>query len=157
MNALRQLQEPDAPTQNALAAYPRPTDDELWMAGMREQNALHSKYAKPGPYATALSPQDEVAFRQWVSANRVPFNPNDQVSDYDMRGYWRDVAASGGSQTRVNPNDHQMHFPDTYKTPHHRSFSAESRYATDGAPSWVNDHQLALPDGKIVFDERARR
>lgn len=143
---------------NALTGreYPRPSDDETWMAGMREQATLHQPYTAPGWQMTTLPPDQEAQFRQWLSANQVPFNPNDQVADYDMRGYWRDIAASGGTQTQVNPNDHQLHFPDTYKTPYHRSFSAESRNAAPGAPNWINDHQLALPSGKVIFDERPR-
>lgn len=112
------------------------------------------KYAKPGGFVTALPPDQERAFRQWVAANKVPFQPDDQASDYDMRGYWRDVASQGTSETAVNPNDHQVHYPDTYKTPYHQSFSAESMYALPTAPVWINDHQLADPQtGAVIFDE----
>lgn len=136
--------------------YPRPSEDDVWMSGMREQAGLHRPYTAPGAAATTLEPQDEAAFRQWVATNGVPFNLNDPIADYDMRGYWRDIAAQGGNQTAVNPNDHQMHFPDTYKTQYHRSFSAESRNATSQAPRWNARDQLVRPDGKVTFDERAR-
>lgn len=135
--------------------YPRPTEDQAWMAGMREQATLHQPYSRPGPYVTALEPQDEAAFRAWVQASGVPFNPADPVADYDMRGYWRDVVVPGGGATQVNPNDGRLHYPDTYKTPYHRSFSAESQYATPEAPRWIEGDRLQRPDGKIVFDERA--
>lgn len=113
-------------------------------------------YAKPSQtYMTPLPPAQEQAFRQWVAQNRVPFDPNQPVADYDMRGYWRDIASQGQSQTAINPNDNRMHFPDTYKTPYHQSFSGESQYAKPGGPIWINDHQLADPrTGQIIFDER---
>lgn len=152
-NALRRSSA--QPIGNALTGrtYAQPSEDEVWLAGMREQAALHAPYAKAGPYTTTLSPAEEAQFREWVAANRIPFNPNDPVADYDMRGYWRDGQQGG---TSININDGRPHYPDTYKTPYHRSFSAESRYAAPGAPTWINDHQLALPSGKVIFDERAR-
>lgn len=108
-------------------------------------------------YTTQLSPPEEQAFRSWVTQNRVPFNPVEPTQDYDMRGYWKSVAAQGGNQTAINPNDHQLHFPDTFKTPYHQSFSNESMYALPTAPRWVNDYQLVDPaTGTVVFDERRR-
>jgi hypothetical protein len=67
-----------------------------------------------------------------------------------MRGFWQ----SGGGGTAVNPNDNMLHFPDTYKTPYHQSFSAESQWALPNAPTWNSQDQLVTPDGRIVFDER---
>lgn len=137
--------------------YPRASEDDVWMAQMRERRGRNAPYAQAGPYETTLAPDEEAAFRQWLIANKVPFNPTDKVADYDMRGYYRDIASGGGNETAVNPNDHHLHFPDTYKTPYHQSFSAESRYAKPNAPVWINDHQLADPaTGRVVFDERAR-
>jgi hypothetical protein len=135
--------------------YAMPSEDDEWMASMREQAGLHRPYTAPGRGTTKLSPPEEAAFRQWVATNRVPFNPDDPVADYDMRAYWRDVAARGGAGTAVNPNDHRLHFPDAYKTPYHQSFSAESIYATPQAPHWISGDRLQRPDGKIVFDEPA--
>lgn len=127
-----------------------------WQHRMNQNYIKYQKYAKPGTnnYQTALPDDQEQQFRSWVKQNRVPFNPADPVADYDMRGYWKDIASKGQSETAINPNDHQMHFPDTYKTPYHNSFSGESQYALPGGPSWVNDHQLAAPDGSILYDER---
>lgn len=116
-----------------------------------ERNA---PYAQPGPYQTQLSPRDEAEFTHWVQANRVPFDPTEDVQDYDMRGYWKDVASRGVNQTAKNQTDGLMHFPDTYKTPFHVSFSSESKYARPDAPSWVNDTQLMDRDGNVVRDER---
>lgn len=127
-----------------MAPSPRPYDRNRAFAQRRDS------------YQTALSAPEETAFRAWVASAKVPFNPNQTDADYDMRGYWKDVASKGKSQTVMNGNDHRMHFPDTYKTPFHQSFSAESRYAAPGAPRWANDHQLVDPKtGRIVFDERA--
>lgn len=133
-------------------------EDAAWRAKLDTNFARNKQWAKPDPggYQTPLDPRQEADFRTWLQSNKVPFNPNDPRTDYDMRGYWKDVAAGGATQTAVNPNDHQLHFPDTYKTPYHKSFSAESRYAQPNAPAWINDHQLADPrTGQVLFDERA--
>lgn len=130
-----------------------------WQTKYNANFNRNRSYAAPDVegYQTALPADQEQAFRLWVQQNGVPFNPDQPVQDYDMRGYWRDVAAAGGSETAVNPNDHRLHFPDTYKTPYHQSFSGESKYALPGGPTWINDHQLADPrTGQILFDERAR-
>jgi hypothetical protein len=111
-------------------------------------------HATPGPWTTPLKGASEGLFRTWLAANRVPFDPDEAAPDYDMRGYWKDVASNGVDQTAVNPNDQRVHYPDTYKTPYHESFSSESRYALPSAPSWINDHQLADQDGNVVYDER---
>lgn len=108
-------------------------------------------------YFTTLPSADEQTFRQWVTANKVPFDPESKTADYDMRGYWKDVASRGTDARKKNPNDNKMHFPDTYKTPYHKSFSSESHHADPSkAPRWNNKDQLVTPDGKVVFDERAK-
>lgn len=113
--------------------------------------------AKPGPYVTQLSPQQEAQFQQWVKANRIPWR-DESRADYDMRGYWQKYILTGkGAQGGVNPNDRQWHFTDEFKTPYHHSFSGESRYALPNAPHWINDHQLADSQGRIVWDERKRQ
>jgi hypothetical protein len=134
-------------------------DDKAWLAGMMANLTRNAPYAKPSDsYQTPLEPPEEGAFRTWVQKNGVPFNPDDQVTDYDMRGYWRSLQRGADAGTAVNPNDGQLHYPDTYKTPYHQSFSAESIYAKPNAPVWINDHQLADPKtGKVIFDERSGR
>lgn len=107
---------------------------------------------------TPLSLADELQFRQWVQQNKVPFDPNTPgPTDYDMRGYWQGLQNGNpmARPTEINPNDNQPHYTDYYKTPLHRSFSAGSQWAGPGAPDWVNDHQLAAPSGRILFDEKA--
>ena len=131
-----------------------PSKDD-WQGNYNANFAKNQQYAVPDKtYQTDLKPADEQAFRDWVAQNKVPFNPNEPTQDYDMRGYWKDIASQGNNETAINPNDQQLHFPDTYKTPYHQSFSGESKYAKPGGPVWINDHQLADPrTGAILFDE----
>lgn len=131
-----------------------PPDDQ-WAQDMSATYARNAKYALSHPsYQTRLSSREDMMFRQWLAEHRVPFNPDDPIADYDMRGYWKDVARGGGDRTSVNENDGRLHFPDTYKTPYHHSFSSESIYARPSAPSWINDYQLADENGDVVWDER---
>lgn len=117
--------------------------------------------AKAGPYSTPLPLMDEMKFQQWVKQNRIPVDDS-RTSDYDMRGFWK-AAQSGDrrASTSINPSDNQIHFPDTWKTPYHKSFSAESKYAKENAPKWVGDDARgwALVDrvGNIIQDERIKR
>lgn len=126
--------------------------------------ARNMKYAMPAPvmqggYLTKLSPLDEMAFKQWVAANNVPFDPSPEA-DYDMRGFFKALMTGDPrAKTGMNANDGQLHFTDFFKTPNHKSFSAESKYAKPnaGAPSWNESDQLVTPGGRIVFDERAEQ
>lgn len=114
------------------------------------------RYAQPGPYQTPLSPEEEARFRYWIQANRVPFNPNNLASDYDMRGFWKALQAGDPrATTAINPVDQRMHFPDVWKTPYHQSFSNQSQYALPNAPHWNDQDQLIDANGNVVFDERA--
>lgn len=109
--------------------------------------------AKLGPYRTTLSPLEEMQFQDWVRTNKVPFDDS-PTSDYDMRGFYR-AAISGdpNAQTSRSAFDNRMHFPDTYKTPYHATFSRESQYALPDAPSWSGD-RLLDKSGSVVADER---
>lgn len=97
-----------------------------------------------------LNPQQEAAFEAWARQNHAPVTP-----DYDMRAFW----LHGAQGSQVNANDGMMHFPDTYKTPLHQSFSGESIFANPKAhpPMWNELDQLVTPDGRVLFDERAAR
>lgn len=97
--------------------------------------------AKPGPYKTALPMLDELKFQNWVKQNKVPFDDGPK-SDYDMRGFYKDMQ-SGKLATGLGP-DGTIHYPDTYKTPYHKTFSNESIYATPNAPHW---------QGNSLFDK----
>lgn len=115
----------------------------------------------PAPsYDTRLDPITEMAFRSWVQNNSVPFNVNaNGPTDYDMRGYYQGLMNGNpmARPTEINPNDNRPHYTDYYKTPLHQTFSSGSQWAGPSAPQWVNDHQLASPSGRIVFDERNQR
>ena len=121
----------------------------------KKQQAPNAQYAKSGPYKTELPPEKESQFQSWVKANQVPWQdtPN---ADYDMRGYWQ-AMISGDKNARQskNANDGKMHFPDTWKTPYHKSFSNESKYALPNAPKWNDKDQLVDSTGRVVFDERS--
>lgn len=109
--------------------------------------------AKPGPYITQLSPDDEAKFQTWVKRNNIPMENDTATSDYDMRGYYKDnVLGAGGVKTKVSRFDNRPHFPDTYKTPYHRTFSNESRYALPTAPHWDGD-RLIDNSGRVIADE----
>lgn len=113
--------------------------------------------AMPGRenYNTQLPQMDEFQFRQWLQDKQVPFNPSAAGQDYDMRGYWQGLQQQNPrAMSGMNANDGRMHFSDNWKTPYHKSFSNESKYAAPNAPQWVSDSQLAAPNGRIVFDER---
>jgi hypothetical protein len=117
-------------------------------------------WIKPGfhNFNTPLSPVEESLFRNWVNTNKVPFDLQALSSDYDMRGFWRALMAGDPrATTGINPDDKKLHYPDYWKTPLHESFSAESQWANDRAPRWINEHQLALPDGTVIFDERTKK
>jgi hypothetical protein len=107
--------------------------------------------ALPPPYTTALAPDKEATFQKWVTTNNVPWK-DEPRADYDMRGYWQDVASKGQDARQRNASDQKMHFPDTYKTPYHATFSNESKYATPDAPKWQGD-KLIAKDGTVVADE----
>lgn len=109
---------------------------------------------------TTLDPLNEMAFRQWVTQNRVPFNVNTAgPTDYDMRGYYQGMMQGNpmARPTEINANDGLPHYTDYYKTPLHQSFSSESQWADETTPSWVNDTQLVSPGGRVVLDEAAPR
>jgi hypothetical protein len=130
-----------------------------YTASLLQTGGQHKGYASPGFYNTPLPPHEEVAFRSWVKKNKVPFDPEAPINDYDMRGFWKGLMSGDpNAVTGVNPNDKQLHFGDYYKTPYHKSFSAESKYAHKQlAPRWNERDQLVMPNGSVVFDERAKR
>ena len=105
---------------------------------------------------TQLPPEQEQAFANWLKANKVPFNPADKYPDYDMRGYYQSLQQGGAPKAGINPTTKSLHYPDTFKTPYHESFSAESKMATEGAPSWQGD-KLVTPKGEVVFEDKPRK
>lgn len=113
---------------------------------------------EPGAsYNTPLNKLDEMAFRQWVQDNGVPFDPNSTApQDYDMRGFYQGLQQQNPkASSAIDPNDGRLHYPDYWKTPTHQTFSNESQWAPIGAPSWNDKDQLVSRGGRIVFDDRA--
>jgi hypothetical protein len=112
------------------------------------RNAPWATGGRYGSYRTPLTPQQETAFRQWVRDHKVPFNPDQIDADYDMRGFWLNGAAAG-----YDPNTWKrgQHFPDTWKTPYHKSFSSDSMYAIEGTPFvWQGDTLIDTRTGEPV-------
>lgn len=99
-------------------------------------------------YRTKLSEPDELAFQKWVVHEGIPFDINERNADYDMRGYWDATVKHGINERNVDTG----HFPDTWKTPFHRTFSNESIYAPQDAPHWQGK-QLIDKHGYVVYDE----
>lgn len=120
--------------------------------------AKNQAYAKPGPYITHLTLEDETKFQAWAKKNDMRADaPDNETSDYDMRGFWKaQMAGEPEAKASIDPNDHTMHEPDKWKTPYDLTFSKESQFATEGAPEWNEKDQLVLPNGNIVYDDRNR-
>lgn len=101
-------------------------------------------FVRPGPYQTELKPKEETQFRAWLEKYQVPFNPQVQITDYDMRGYWK---ANQKATHKVG-----QHFPDTWKTPYDTTFSKESKYATPDCPfEWKGDVLIDERSGQVIF------
>lgn len=108
--------------------------------------ARNKAFAKPngiGGYQTPLAPGQEQQFRQWVAANKIPFDPNASTVDYDMRGFWLE----GGGKGRASNG----HFPDTYKTPYDTTFSNQSKYAAKNTPFvWRGNSLIDTRTGQVI-------
>jgi hypothetical protein len=115
------------------------------------QNTPDFQSRAPGGsrFDTPLSTDDEQEFQSWAKENRAPI-----TDDYDMRGFWKALKSGDPrAETAINPSDNELHFPDTWKTPIHHSFSNESIYADADAPHWEGN-VLVDKDGRVVVDER---
>lgn len=123
---------------------------------LQKSQRWQDQYARPDwqKELTSLSPNDEAEFRAWAKRTKAPVTP-----DYDMRGFWLATMTGGkNAKTVVNANDGKPHFPDTFKTPLHQSFSGESRFADPktNPPSWNDKDQLVDATGRVLYDERKR-
>ena len=81
-------------------------------------------------YNTELTPDEQRAFDQWVSAlsAKQGRDASKDVRDYDLRGAFK---AGEGPSTEEGSNS--GHFTDRFKKPSHPTFSDESQYHdTDG-------------------------
>lgn len=108
-----------------------------------------------------LNGQQEQNFRLWALMNNVPMS-----NDYNMRGFYQSLTLPGSRSSGVNPNDGQMHYPDTFKLPNHPTFSTESGYfdpnTMPNTPTWTGGQisntpaeswTLRRPNGEIVAGE----
>lgn len=119
----------------------------------------NAPYVVPGAsgFNTSLPPDQELAFKTWLSTNDVPFDPTKTTSDYDMRGFWKALQSGDKmAASAIDPNDGRMHYPDFWKTPYHATFSNQSQWALPNAPRWTPDDKLVTSDGHIIFDDRAK-
>jgi hypothetical protein len=106
------------------------------------------------PYHSPLSRELEAKFQKWVKDNKISFDDS-PTSDYDMRGFFGSMEKRDpNAQTAVSKFDGRIHFPDTYKTPYHKTFSDQSIYATPemDAPHWEGD-RLIDNEGNVIADE----
>lgn len=110
----------------------------------------------PATYRTELTPMEEQMFQAWVAQNKVPVDDSPKA-DYDMRGFYRALLNGDPRATSaVDPNDKRMHYPDTWKTPQHETFSNQSQWALPSAPGWNAQDQLVSAGGRVLFDDRKR-
>ena len=100
-------------------------------------------------YVTELNDRRERKFQDWYAnaAATLGLDPNPDAYEqaYDYRGYWlnnRDADVS-------SPD---FHFPDTWKQPHHPTFSDESIYAKghDGVGHWDGERFVPGPFNNIM-------
>ena len=100
-------------------------------------------------YVTELNDRREKKFQDWYAnaAATLGLDPNPDAYEhaYDYRGYWlnnRDADVS-------SPD---FHFPDTWKQPHHPTFSDESIYAKghEGVGHWDGERFVPGPFNNIM-------
>jgi 2-hydroxy-3-keto-5-methylthiopentenyl-1-phosphate phosphatase len=144
------LGEVPVPTMLTTATPPTPSDPSQQHFKRNQQYAVPAK-----SYVTQLDPKLEQQFQSWVKEKQVPWQDS-PTADYDMRGFFQALQSKDPlATTAVNPNDNKIHYPDKWKTPYHKSFSRESKYATPKAPKWNDKDQLVMDDGTVIYDERA--
>jgi hypothetical protein len=92
-------------------------------------------------YNTALSPKEEMQFREWAvgESKRQGRDILMDLADYDVRGFWKD------RQTV----DSRGHGSDRFKKPNHPTFSQGSQY--NGVEGMMGGRWDVTPDGKDEF------
>lgn len=112
-------------------------------SGGQESGVLYGggERNRSGKYVTLLPAKDEDAFQEWFQryaiSHQLDPNPDAREHYYDYRGYWNANRANPDFEVTISSN----HFPDTWKTPGHPTFSVDSIYAKDApelAGRWVN-------------------
>jgi hypothetical protein len=103
-------------------------------------------------YVTPLSEEEEHNFQKWVAKNKIPWR-DEPTADYDMRGFWK--AQQSGDPNAVR-SEENLHFPDTWKTPTHETFSNESMSSNEETNPdnrhWEGD-RLVHGSGTVLKDE----
>lgn len=99
------------------------------------------------PFRTSIPYNRESEFQDWTRANRIT-DLDHPDSHYDYRGAFLE-----GVKPEVAP-DGVAHWPDTYKTPGHPTFSVESKYAAgrNDAGIWQGDQ--FVPASQLLESER---
>ena len=137
-----------------------------WLIGQpaqqqEQENPLRALAYRNSPresYISPMTPAERDAFTAWVRQNNVPYDPSPKA-DYDMPGFW--LALKNGdprAKSAISPDDNRMHFPDTWKTPYHQTFSNESQYSTNPYdPKWVRNGKFfdLVQGGQVLKRERA--
>lgn len=97
-------------------------------------------------YRTKLSTKDEERFRAWYAAQAqqlgITADPDDLRHFYDYRGAW--MAGTTPDKTG--------HWPDTFKTPGHPTFSVESIYYRPGMKAGKWEGGKYVPLGSAMFN-----
>lgn len=84
-------------------------------------------------YKTKLTQEEEQQFLNWYKTvaltNNLDPNPDHPDHHYDYRGFWKN--SSDQDRFATSLMGWNKHFPDTYKTPLHPTFSDQSIYSNE--------------------------
>lgn len=110
------------------------------MAENLKVNPTEHEHSHSSNETTKLTPMEEVLFKAWTKANGIE-DADAPDSFYDYRGFYK------GTNGQIHGAANKDHFPDTYKTHGHPTFSQESKYSRgpwDGG-MWMGEHFLPQP------------
>ena len=100
-------------------------------------------------FVTELGNNRERKFQDWYAnaASVLGLNPDPDAYEhaYDYRGYWL-------NNKNADVSSPDFHFPDTWKQPHHPTFSNESIYAKgrEGVGHWEGDTFVPGPFNNLM-------
>jgi len=155
----------DPPGTQWLQAYYRwRPDNPSDMFTPQENLERNKSFAKPGPYITPLTQEEQPRFNEWLKTGQQggPVNWNTEDLSYDMPGFWK-AMQTGDPEAKsiVIPQDqNRVHYPDKWKTPYEATFSRGSMYALPHAPEWKQvgkDHWQYRLGSHVIFDDNERR
>ena len=117
---------------------------------------LKGLFKFPLNYRTTLKPLEEFDFQSWVRGNQIPY-VDEPRADYDMRGFYQALRAKDPRATQsYDFIDNAFHYPDTWKTPFHETFSNESMYGKPTDPSW-RGNKLYNALGIKIFEPKKKK